>query len=290
MFIATFKNTLKTLLRSPSFWMVLAIGLAYSIYNEVMACHYGYVNMETYEMIWDTDPRYVLSFQDYCKMLANASKTIAVYSSALVCVVSASVIFLRDYGDRLYEIEKSSGAKPSAYVYGRFASLIAVNTANHFLLIMISVFSYVVTRGGVDGMSLPAAFSDLFVRAFFQELIVGIPSILIYVSVTYLIAALFKSGVAASIGGLLFALFYIVFGKLFVWTGGPIIAFIRENLTPVPHKVFDYMYYFRTEYHQQMIEHFGITTQDVVLSVTAFVLFSALLSAVVYLSTRKRTI
>lgn len=290
MFIATFKNTVKTLFRSPSFWMVLAIGLGYAIYNEVMACNYGYVNMETYEMIWDTDPRYVLNFQDYCKMLANTSKTIATFSSALVCVVSASVIFLRDYGDRLFEIEKSSGIKPSAYVYGRFASLIAVNTANHFLLILISVFSYVVTRGGVDGMNLPAAFGDLFVRAFFQELIIGIPSVLIYVSVTYLIAALFKSGVAASIGGLLFALFYIVFGKLFVWSGGPIIAFIREHLTPIPLKVFDYMYYFRTEYHQQMLEHFQITTEDVVFSVTAFVLFSALLSAIVYLSTKKRTI
>ena len=171
MFISTCKNTVKTLFRSPSFWMVVLVGTVYAVYNEVIVSNYGYVDMATYEMIWDTDPRYILDFQSYIKLFANMSNVICMIPSALLCTVSTAVILMRDYGDRFFEIEKAAGMKPSAYVYGRFVSLTVINTAFHFILLNLCLFSYVITRSGVDGMTALNTFTDGFVRNILTPLV-----------------------------------------------------------------------------------------------------------------------
>ena len=290
MFVSTCKNTVKTLFRSPSFWMVVLVGTVYAVYNEVIVSHYGYVDMATYEMIWDTDPRYILDFQSYIKLFANMSNVICMIPSALLCTVSTAVILMRDYGDRFFEIEKAAGMKPSAYVYGRFVSLTVINTAFHFILLNLCLFSYVITRSGVDGMTALNTFTDGFVRNIFLELIMAVPSILIYLCVTYIIGAVFHNGIAAAVGGIAYALFNMVLNNFFGWSGGEIIAVIRDYLSPVPKKVFWFMYYFRTEWEEMPLETFNTSAKYVVTSVTAFVIFTAVITLIIYFKTKKRTV
>ena len=290
MFVSTYKNTVKTLFRSPSFWMVVLVGTVYAVYNEVIVSNYGYVDMATYEMIWDTDPRYILDFQSYIKLFANMSNVICMIPSALLCTVSTAVILMRDYGDRFFEIEKAAGMKPSAYVYGRFVSLTVINTAFHFILLNLCLFSYVITRSGVDGMTALNTFTDGFVRNIFLELIMAVPSILIYLCVTYIIGAVFHNGIVAAVGGIAYALFNMVLNKFFGWSGGEIIAVIRDYLSPVPKKVFWFMYYFRTEWEEIPLETFNTSAKYVVTSVTAFVIFTAVITLIIYFKTKKRTV
>ena len=290
MFISTCKNTLKTLLRSPSFWMVVLVGTVYAIYSEVVQGSYGYVDMETYEMIWDTDPRYILDFQSYIKLFANMTNFISTHISTMVCAVSTAVILLRDYGDRFFEIEKAAGLKTSAYVYGRFSTLTAVNVVYNFALLSTCLFGYVITRGGVDGMTPFATFTDAFVRLVLLELIICIPAILVSVAITYIIGALFNNGISAAAGGLMYSLVYMIIGKFFGWKGGEIMEIIRNYFAPVPMKVFWFMYYFRTEWSEGPLETFNTSAKHVVTSVTAFIAFTAVISVIIYLKTRKRTV
>lgn len=290
MFISTCKNTLKTLLRSPSFWMVVLVGAVYGIYNEVMQSSYGYVDMETYEMIWDTDPRYILDFQSYIKLFANMANFISTHISTMVCAISTAVILLRDYGDRFFEIEKAAGLKTSAYVYGRFATLTAVNVVYNFALLSTCLFSYVITRGGVDGMAPFATFTDAFVRLVLLELIICIPAILVSIAITYLIGALFNNGISAAAGGLMYSLVYMIIGRFFGWKGGEIMEIIRNYFAPVPMKVFWFMYYFRTEWAAKVNEDFATNSRVVATSISAFVIFTAVISVIIYLKTRKRTV
>ncbi len=290
MFISTCKNTLKTLLRSPSFWTVVLVGTVYAIYNEVMQSSYGYMDMETYEMIWDTDPRYILDFQSYIKLFANMANFISTHASTMVCAVSTTVILLGDYGDRFFEIEKAAGLKTSAYVYGRFATLAAVNVVYNFALLSTCLFSYVITRGGVDGMAPFATYTDAFVRLVLLELIICIPAILVSIAITYLIGALFKNGISAAAGGLMYSLVYMIIGRFFGWQGGEIMEIIRNYFSPVPKKVFWFMYYFRTEWEEMPLETFNTSAKHVATSVTAFVIFTAVISVIIYLKTRKRTV
>ena len=290
MFVSTCKNTFKTLFRFPSFWMVVLVGTVYGIYNEVVQSSYGYMDMEIYEMIWDTDPRYILDFQSYIKLFANMANFLSTHISTMVCAVSTAVILLRDYGDRFFEIEKAAGLKTSAYVCGRIISLTAVNVIYNFALISTCLFSYVITRGGVDGMAPFATFTDAFVRLVLLELIICIPAILVSIAITYLIGALFKNGIAAAVGGLVYSLVYMIIGRFFGWQGGEIMEMIRNYFAPVPKKVFWFMYYFRTEWEEMPLETFNTSAKHVAASVTAFVIFTAVITLIIYFKTKKRTV
>ena len=66
MFFATYKASIKTLLRSLLVWLAFALAVGVVIYNTMRISH-GYVEMlpggGVSGMIWDTDPRYVLGYE-----------------------------------------------------------------------------------------------------------------------------------------------------------------------------------------------------------------------------------
>ena len=64
MLLSVYKTTLKNLSRSLIFWLMLALLIGFSLYEAFSGGH-GYYSFEYKEMIWDTDPRYVLSEENY---------------------------------------------------------------------------------------------------------------------------------------------------------------------------------------------------------------------------------
>ena len=133
MFFRTFRISLQNLFRSPLFWLTVLLVTGISIY-EGQNLSYGYYDEALNETIMDTDPRYVLNFQTYVQHVSNTcGAQIMVYALPLFAVVTSSLILMRDYSDKFFEIERAAGIKPARYVWGRVAALLTVNTVMTFV-------------------------------------------------------------------------------------------------------------------------------------------------------------
>ena len=153
MFRRTFRITLQNLFRSPLFWLTVLLVTGISIYL-ASGRSYTYYDEALNDVIPDTDPRFVLDFKTYVQHVTNtcAAKSMS-YALPLFAVVTSSLILMRDYGDKFFEIEKAAGIKPFSYTAGRIAALLTVNGMILLLLSGFLAYGRIALEGGVDGMS-----------------------------------------------------------------------------------------------------------------------------------------
>ena len=233
MFWATYKNNIKALFRSRSFYIILFLVIGVSIYDAI-GNYYAVFDMELMELIWDTDPRFVLSFDQYREHVQNACIAgIMWYALPLLSVISTTVILSRDWGDRFFEIEKAAGRRPLSYVTARLCAILSVNVAVMLFVMMLSFYWFVFTRGGVDGMGLFAMLGDSLPRILRFALFMGVPCVLMYVGLTYAVGNLLKNGIAGAVAGMGYIIAFYV-GYLMLYNGGQF-ALYFAYLSPVPH-------------------------------------------------------
>ena len=129
MFSSVYKTTLKNLFRSLIFWLAAAFVIGVTVY-EFSKGHYGEYDHTLNEMIYDTDPRFVLSYIHYKSLMQNVCiSDVMYYAMPIFTVISTVLVLNRDYGDQFFEIEKASGVKAITYTGGRLAALVTVNFA-----------------------------------------------------------------------------------------------------------------------------------------------------------------
>ena len=233
MFWTTYKNTIKALFRSRSFYIILFLVIGVSIYDAI-GNYYAVFDMELMELIWDTDPRCVLSFDQYREHVQNACIAgIMWYALPLLSVISTTVILSRDWGDRFFEIEKAAGGRPLSYVAARLCSVLTVNVAVMLFAMMLSFYYYVFSRGGVDGMGVFAMLGDSLPRILKFAFLMGLPCVLMYVGLTYAVGNLLKNGIAGAVAGMSYVVAFYV-GYLMLSNGGQF-ALYFAYLSPVPH-------------------------------------------------------
>ena len=126
MLFQSYKTALRNLFRSPLFWLTVLLVTGVSIYM-ASTRSYTYYDEALNDVILDTDPRFILDFKTYVQHVSNTcgAKSM-VYALPLFAVITSSLILMRDYGDKFFEIERAAGIKPSHYVWGRVAALITV--------------------------------------------------------------------------------------------------------------------------------------------------------------------
>ena len=258
MFLSVYKTTLKNLFRSLLFWLIFAFLIGVSLYN-TMSVNHGDYSSEYKEMIWDTDPRYVLSEQTYVENVMNNCTSIMLYAMPLIAIVSTFLILSRDYGDGFYEIERSGGRRPLHYLTGRLAALLTVN----FLAILFTVFlmsaTYVFTRGGVSGMPIGEFWADFIPRVLRNVICVTWAPITMFVCFTYMQGSLFKNGWVAAIGSSAFVLINYVFNYQLRFR---VPAWYGQYLMPTPDTVqgyFRFYNYYAPEKFEQFLTQKGIS-------------------------------
>lgn len=287
MFCAEYKNTVKNLFRSAVFWLMAVILIIIAIY-EATGVMYNYYDPALGVVIYDTDPRYVLQFNTYVQTVMNACvSNVMMYGMPLFTVVSATIILFRDYGDRFFEIEKSCGVRPFQYLGGRMAALITVNTATAFLATMLSLYVFVFTRGGVEGIGFFKLLADSVVRVTRVTLFISLPCILLYITLTYAVGSIFSSGIPAAVAGLGYAVFYYVANLMFRFRIAP--AYF-DYMSPLPQKTRTYFHYFDTEMFENITQNSGVTLWQVSLAIGCLITVSLLYAAAAYIRTRKRNI
>lgn len=290
MLLAAFRNTLRNLFRSPTFWfcfIVVAIVATHSVYKGT----YGYFVPELNEIIYDTDSRFVLNYQTYIKHFSNALNDILSYSIPIFTVIATALVLNRDYGDNFFEIEKSSGVKSFSYLYGRISALITVVFAVTVIMYAYSFYLFMYTRGGVEGMEMSTILTDSIVRLLRMVFAKGLPNVMFFVCITYLLGCLFKNGIAASVGGMLYAVFCYA-SEFFLMASlkqMDATAFF-DWFHPIPKKLTYYMYYYDTEWFEDLLVSKDTSLSAALFCIAFLVGIAVLCSVVSYLRIRKRSI
>ena len=215
MFLSIYKTTLKNLFRSLIFWMAMAFVIGIVLYGQSNS-RYGEFSMLYREMIYDTDPRFVLTMQQYQNLIGNVCiGDVMYYAMPVFTVISTVLVLNRDYGDLFFEIEKSGGVKSLKYTGGRIAALVTVNFALVFIACFLGVWLYLYTRGGPGGiykMETGELVLDSAKRLIRFIAFMPLPTTLLYIAFTYFLGNIFKSGWIGGVGGMIHIIATYLFG------------------------------------------------------------------------------
>ena len=216
MFSTIYKTTLKTLFRSRTVWLALAL-IVIVLGADVMKGHYGYFDLQIGEMIYDTDPRYILKFDTYREnVLQNtACATIMLYPLPLFAVIATVAVLMRDYGDHYYEIEKAGNVRPISYYFARLLGIMTVVMVVAVGTTLLGIYWYVFSRGGVEGYSAGELLLDTFLRIWKYVGGMMLPVLLAIVSATLCLGNLLRNTLIAA----LISLFYLVANYLYCYIG-----------------------------------------------------------------------
>ena len=290
MFSHTYKNTLKTLFRSIVFIVIIVL-VFLNVLFFMSQTQFGHYNGT--RIVGDKEPSFVLIEHIYRKLTFNAlHNSVMIYAVPLLCVFSVVIVQKNDFNAGLFEVEKASGAKPSRHLFGRISAIITIDFIVATLASYLSVWWYCGTRGGVEGWSIWQLLSDSGIRVIRIVLICELPAILLCVTLTYMIGALFKSAFASG-----------TVGTTFVITFFALNLFFRSVFqTTFAYKWLNYLWwdpyttlnYFDTSYANEEIingqTHVPASWSEITIWVGIMVGFAVVFTAVSYFLTRKRSV
>lgn len=286
MFQVTYKNSLKTLLRSKTFLLSILLVVFVAVYDAI-GNQYAIFDMELMELIWDTDPRFVLSFDQYREHIQNACIAgIMWYALPLLAVISTALILSRDWGDRFFEIEKAAGKRPLSYVGARLSAIVSVNVVVMVFAMILSFYWYVISRGGVDGMGFFAMLGDSLPRILRFALFMGVPCVLMYVGLTYAVGNLLKNSIAGAVAGMGYIVAFYV-GYLMLSNGGQF-ALYFSYLSPVPHMTRFYLAAFDRNNPAGFMEMMHTSMEKAAIGIAVLVGVALIYYAVSYWRVRRR--
>ena len=212
---------------------------------EALKGSYSYFDPVLKEIIWDTDPRFIVSRSLFLQNINNSCcAEVMMYAMPLFAVISTAVILGHNYSDRFYEIEKAGNVRSSTYLFGRLSAILAVNLVAVIVACLTNHLLYIFTRGGVDGMTTMQIIVESTWRILRWVGVMLLPYILFYMSFTYMIGTVLKSGVAGAVGGMAHIVFYYVVNLILRHRIAPVYF---DYLSPIPRKLRHYLYAFEQE-------------------------------------------
>ena len=277
MFSKTYINTFKNLFRSVTFWLVVAILMIVVIHNTIEGYYIG-----------DNDPSFVLDYQSYIQCFVNSlASRLLMYAIPIFTIVSTVLILNRDYGDKFIEIEKAANLKPTHYLLGRLLALVSINFIALLLTNLLCMYWYVFSRGGVESLTTWETLTDIFVRTLRIDLFIGMPCLIFYIGITYLIGTIFKSGIPAAVVSLAYVIGFYAGNLMFRYK---ISEEYFDYFSPIPRKLRYYFHYYDTEWFENTLKRFNTTLSDVTFCIVFLVGFAAICSVASYFRIRRRTI
>lgn len=278
MFCSTFRNTVKTLFRSATFWLVFTV-------FAVIMIRYGIVDHVTYAPGFEPPPQ--ISYNQYASAVDNAIHAGSlIYPLAILVVIATVLVLNRDYGDSFYEIEKAADVKPSRYLFGRLSAVVAITFAAQWVLTFAAMHMNVLKRGGVEGLSTLQYIGDSLFRITRTNLCIALPHILFYVGITYLIGAIFKNGIVAAVGGFANAIAFYVINYIYhnaLWS-----KTYLDYFSPMPEKLRHYFAYVGLDTEEMMFGMFDTSLGKAMACIAFLVGVFAVCTVIAYARIRKR--
>lgn len=293
MFRSTYKNTIKNMLRSPTFWLMFAFTLGLCVYN-MLSHTYGMYLIETNESITYHDPRWYYAYNTYIQDIRNCIVArICMYALPLFTVSTVAIVLKRDFNDNFYEIEKTSGVRSGCYLSARLAALLTVNFIAALIAVFFSFHLNTARLTMVEGMTLGTYILDSTARLFCFSAVVAFPCVIFYVGLAFGIGNLFRSSLVSAITGVgyvvtYFVVFFFFRLKLMFDYGIDLFAW----LPGLPWKISDYFEYYGTDGNEEFDKLLSMSDRSLTDVFLAFgIIFAsfAVFYAISYLRQRKRT-
>ena len=285
MFFKIYQTTFKNIYRSPIFWMMFAL-FGFIAWEVITQPSYSEYRMELKELIYDTDPRYILRYNKYVQRVSNVmSGSLLYYAMPLFTAITTVFVLNRDHGDNFFEIEKAAGIKPANYVFARLFAIFTLNLVVVTIMAYFYLHLYVFTRGGVQNMGLWEYIGDSTVRMLRMIIFRAIPTIVFYIGFTYCIGSLFKSGIIAALSSIGYIIFYAA-GSLMI--RHRIGSLYWNYLSPNPAKLQKYFHHYDLDDFENMLQTSDTDLGKAVLCIGILVGLGVIYSAIAYLRTRKR--
>ncbi len=288
MFFATYKTTMKTLLRSLLLWIVIVIAFG-AVMSSAASVNSSYTIVENglpVKVVYDTDPEYILKREVSIQTYVNGTVCwMMLYVIPVFCVVSTMLVLTRDYSDNFFEIQKSAGTKTFSSLTAKLLAILTVISAVYLLINFVSGNYYYFTRGGVEGLTISQHFADNIARIFRMYVTSGLPSILVYTLITYMFASISKSGF---IGGVLGSLYVLLIYCSNITLRSHFSEEFRNYFSPISDISYRYWGFYGSEWHNTYMSPY--TLAQVLTWLGIMVGFITLFSLVTYFVSRKRTV
>lgn len=280
MFFAICKTTIKNLLRSKTFWLVIAVMVIFVGYEIATVTHQIY-NMELGQVIDQNHPMFVFEYQSYLQKCNGLVANLLQYPVPILTVVAAALILKRDYGDKFFEIEKGAGVPAWKYLSARLLAVISLCMFVTVVLCFVYFHGQVVPMLDSFEMTPWAYVCDSTVRLTRQILVLATPCIVFYTCLTYFVGTLCQSSVGAAVCSLALAIGSYVYDLFYIYNNGIFMEYLRPSC---PLKLMYYMYYYDSEWFAWMIDTFDTSLWKAMLCY-AFLIGCAVLCSV--LSSRR---
>ncbi len=284
MFLATYKNTLKNIVRAPTFWLLMLL-FVFEFINEITTPSFGGYDSTHTEFLNDTDPRFVVGYNTYIKKIANSAASLMRETMPFIIAVTTVLVLNRDYGDNFYEIEKAAGIKPRYYILGRLTALATFHIVIGAIADLVLFHTYIFTRGGVPSLDLFTYLTDSTVRLMRIYFFTAIPPILFYIAFTYFLGALFRSGIPAAVVSIGYVLFN---SEVYYKIRFRIDPRYGEYLKPYPDKLMAYFYHYDTKDFESTLKMLDTSLGKAALCICILVGLAVVYSAIAYIRTRTR--
>ncbi|MBQ7673158.1 MAG: hypothetical protein IJT36_01335 [Alphaproteobacteria bacterium] len=248
-----FKNTIKTLTRSPILWVMFLLVMGNIILFERMPLYSSTIDGE---LVFDTDPRYVLYFNSFIQMIPNyLSHSVMFYAAPAFAVITAMIVMANDYGKGFFEVEKAGGTRILTRLFGRFFALVVINSFVALAASFLAINYYYFSRGGVNGHNFWECFGFSTIRILRTFLFCELPAILVFLSLALVCGAILKNGYIASVIGLGYVVFNYAVSAYF---GFRMSDFFNKYLTTNKFSAYLYFTYYDTEVAKTELIGMGI--------------------------------
>lgn len=290
MFFATYKATLKNLMRAALLWVMLALFVGVAVHKTCVP-NYSQVIVENDRIVaeyTDLQSEFNMDYGAYVQALRNNFGHLSYYAVQLFAIVSVMLVLTRDYSDSFFEIEKAGGVAPSQYFLGRLAAILTVNLLVGLVVVMFHNHLYCITRDvmGDVPMSLGEYLSETNIRVLRLYFCAMLPGVLFYLGVTYVSGCLLKSGFLGTVISTSWVIGVFALGR----TAGFRMKTLNDFLDPFTYKIYLYWGYFDTEWFTEKNIHNPWTNGELILHTGLSVGICIICLAVSYACIKKRKV
>ena len=291
MFLATYKATLKNLVRAALLWVIALLVVGVAI-ERTSSPNYGAVIVENNQIVaeyTDLDPEFEFDFHGYVQALRNNFAGLSIYAIPLFAVISVMLVLSRDYKDNFFEIDKAGGVRSGTYFLGRLAAILTVNIAVGLTINLFYNHLYCITRDimGDLAMSSWSYICETNVRVLRLYFLGMLPGVIFYTGLTYMAGSLLKSGFLGSLIGSSWFMFLYAAMKNNISVK---LTKTYQFLDPHAHEFYAYWGYYDTEWFTDKALRNPWSTEELILH-TAIIAGAGIFGFVVsYFCVKKRTV
>lgn len=252
MLSAIYNAAIKNIFRSKAFWLVIAVMVIFVGYQIATVTHQIY-NMELEQVIDQYHPMFVFEYQSYLQKCNGIVCNLLQYPVPILTVVATALILNRDYHDKFFEIEKSTGLSAWKYLKARLLAVISLCLGVTAVLCFVYFHGQVVPMLDSFEMTPWAYVCDSTVRLTRQILALVTPCIVFYTGLTYFVGTLCQSSVGAAVVSLALVIGSYVYDLFYIYNNGIFMEYLRPSCSL---KLMYYMYYYDSEWFAWMIDTF----------------------------------